>query len=127
MKPSIALCLAALAAATSFALAANAHSVPGKSPRTQELDCGKMKDVARCEALNRDIRACKDKVGDDWRQCMHQPPSTAKFAPPKLRDCASARNVPRCEAHNAALVECKDAATRAEHRKCMATAIQAKG
>jgi hypothetical protein len=84
------------------------------------MDCAKAKDKVRCESLNRDIEACKDKVGDEWRSCMHQPAPTAKFTPPKPRDCTKARNVERCEAHTTALEACKDKKTRAEHRKCMA-------
>jgi len=89
------------------------------------MDCAKAKDKARCEALNKDIAACKDKVGDEWRACMHRPVPAGKFTPPKLRDCEKARNKPRCESHNAALEACKDAATRTAHRKCMTAQLPA--
>lgn len=91
------------------------------------MDCAKAKDKARCEALNKDIAACKDKVGDEWRECMHQPAKTAKTTLPKPRDCAKARNKELCEAHNAALDACKDKTTRAEHRRCMAGQLPAPG
>jgi len=89
------------------------------------MDCAKAKDKARCEALNKDIEACRDKVGDEWRACMHRPAPAVKVAPPKPRDCTKARNKERCEAHNAALDACKDKETRAEHRKCMAAQLPA--
>jgi len=122
MKASLSVLLAALSAAT-FAIAASAQpagGAPGKGPGPHPMNCAKFKDKARCEALNKDIEACRDKVGDDWRTCMHQPLPTARFAPPKLRDCSKARNKERCETHNAALAACKDKTTRTEHRKCMA-------
>jgi hypothetical protein len=84
------------------------------------MDCAKAKDQARCASLNKDIEACRDKTGDAWRECMHQPPSSAKFTPPKPRDCSKAHNKERCEAHTIALEACKDKTTKAEHRKCMA-------
>lgn len=89
------------------------------------MDCARAKDQARCLALNKDIETCRDKIGDAWRQCMHQPVSTAKFVPPRPRDCTKARNKVRCEAHNAALQACKDKTTRVEHRKCMAQPLPA--
>ncbi|HEY5291736.1 MAG TPA: hypothetical protein VIJ43_05420 [Burkholderiales bacterium] len=122
MKPSLSVLLAAVTAAT-FATAAAAMptgAAPGKGPGAHPMDCAKAKDKARCESLNKDIEACKDKTGDEWRECMHRPAPAATFAPPKARDCAKARNKERCEAHNTALETCKDKATRVEHRKCMA-------
>ncbi len=122
MKQTLSVLLAAVAA-VAFAISAAAQPVaagPGKGPGARPMDCAKAKDKARCESLNKDIEACKDKIGDDWRRCMRQPVSTAKSAPPKPRDCAKARNKERCEAHNAALEACKDKTTRVEHRKCMA-------
>lgn len=122
MKPTLLVLLPAVAAAT-FSLTAAAYSTPAGTepkPGAQPMDCAKAKEKARCAALNKDIEACRDKIGDEWRACMHRPASTAKVAPPKLRDCAKARNQARCEAHNAALQACQDKDTRAEHRKCMA-------
>lgn len=122
MKPSLSLLLTAISAAT-FVIAAGAQpagSGAGKGPGARPMNCAKAKDKARCEALNKDIETCKDKVGDDWRACMHRPAPAVKVAPPKPRDCAKARNKERCETHNAALEACKDKETRAEHRKCMA-------
>jgi hypothetical protein len=84
------------------------------------MDCAKAKDKARCASLNKDIETCKDKTGDAWRECMHQPVPTGQFTPPKLRDCSKARNTERCEAHNGALAVCNDKTVKAEHRKCMA-------
>jgi hypothetical protein len=127
MKPCLSVLLAGATAAT-FALAATAQTPgagPAKGPRAAPMDCAKAKDKARCEALNKDIEACKDKTGDDWRQCMHQPASTAQFTPPKARDCSKARNTERCEAHNRALDACKGSSLRAEHRKCMSRELQA--
>lgn len=125
MKPTFSALLAALSAAT-FAIAASAQPAgtgPGSGPGTRPMDCAKAKDKVRCESLNKDIEACRDKVGDEWRSCMHQPAPTAKFAPPKARDCSKARNQNRCEAHNAALEACKDKTSRSEHRKCMAAQL----
>ena len=122
MKASLSVLLAAVSAAT-FSLSTMAQpAVPGpaRGPGAPAMDCAKAKDKARCERLNKDIEACRDKVGDEWRQCMHQPLPTAKFAPPKARDCAKASNRERCDAHNSALEACKAQASRAEHRKCMA-------
>jgi len=122
MKPSLSVLLAAVIAAA-FATTASAMPTGAealKGPGARPMDCAKAKDKARCESLNKDIVACRDKTGDDWRNCMHLPASAAKVKPPKPRDCAKARNKERCEAHNAALEACKDKTTRAEHRKCMA-------
>lgn len=83
------------------------------------MDCATAKDKARCEALNKDIQACRHKIGDEWRACMHRPAPAVKVAPPKPRDCSKASNKERCEAHNAALEACKDRETKAEHRRCM--------
>lgn len=127
MKPVLSVLLAAFTAAI-LALGAAAQSVaagPEKGPGARPMDCTKAKDRARCESLNRDIEACKDKIGDEWRACMHRPVPAVKVAPPKPRDCAKARNKERCEAHNAALEACKDKTTRVEHRKCMAAQLPA--
>jgi hypothetical protein len=118
---------AGIAAAT---FATNATAIPtgattGKSPGAYPMDCAKAKDKARCETLNKDIETCKDKIGDEWRECMHRPAPAAKFTPPKPRDCAKARNQKRCEAHTNALEACKDKTTRAEHRKCMTDQLPA--
>lgn len=127
MKPCLSALLAGLAAAT-FAISAAAQppgNGPGKGAGARPMDCAKAKDQARCESLNKDIEACKDKTGDEWRDCMHRPAPAAKFTPPKARDCTKARNKERCEAHTQALEGCKDKATRAEHRKCMARQLAA--
>jgi hypothetical protein len=127
MKPSLSVLLAAATAAT-FATAAAAMptgSAAGKGPGAHPMDCAKAKDKPRCETLNKDIEACKDKVGDEWRECMHRPAPAANITPPKPRDCDKARNKARCEAHNAALEACKDKTTRVEHRKCMAAQVPA--
>ena len=87
------------------------------------MDCAKAKDKVRCESLNKDIEACRGKVGDEWRSCMHQPAPTSKFTPPKARDCSKARNQERCAAHTAALEACKDKTSRSEHSKCMAAQL----
>jgi predicted secreted protein len=121
MKSRFSVMLAAVAAAI-FATAAAAlpsGAAPRKAPGTHPMDCAKAKDKARCESLNKDIEACKDKTDDEWRDCMHRPTPAARFTPPKPRDCAKARNKERCEAHGAALETCKDKTTRAEHRRCM--------
>ena len=122
MKPCLSALLAGLAAATfaTTAAAMPSGAASGKGPGAHPMDCAKAKDKAHCESLNKDIEACKDKTGDEWRECMHRPAPAATFAPPKARDCAKARNKERCEAHNTALETCKDKATRVEHRKCMA-------
>lgn len=127
MKTRLSMMLAVVCAAT-FAFTAAAQPAgggPGKGPGARPLDCAKFKDKARCEALNKDIEACRDKVGDDWRRCMHQPLPSGKYAPPKVRDCSRAHNKELCEAHNVALETCKDRTTRAEHRKCMAAQLPA--
>ncbi|MBK5105342.1 MAG: hypothetical protein JJE42_13930 [Burkholderiales bacterium] len=121
MKPSFSVLLAAVTAAT-FVITADAQPAGGnlgKGPSAYPMDCTKAKDKARCVALNKDIGACKDKIGDEWRECMHRPEPDTKITPPKLRDCTKASNMERCEAHNAALEACKDKTTRVEHRKCM--------
>ena len=119
MKPCLSVLLAGVIVATfaMTAIATPARAVPEKGPGAYPMDCTKAKDKARCENLNRDIKACKDKLGDDWRQCMRQPAPKGKFTPPKPRDCSTARNQEVCEKHNSALGMCKDRATRAEHRK----------
>lgn len=129
MKPSVSVLLAAVTTAT-LATAAAAMPTgegPGKAARSHPMDCAKAKDKARCESLNKDIQACKDKTGDEWRECMHQPAPTAKFAPPQPRDCSKARSKERCETHTSALEACKDKTTRAEHRKCMAAQLPPPG
>jgi hypothetical protein len=127
MKPSLLVLLAAVTAATfTTTLAAMpTGTAPGESPGAHPMDCAKAKDKARCESLNKDIQACKDKTGDEWRDCMHRPAPAATFAPPKARDCTKARNKERCEAHNTALETCKDKVTKVEHRKCMAGQLPA--
>ena len=127
MKTTRSVLIAAVGAAT-FAIVAGAQPAGagiGRGAGAYPMDCAKAKDKARCETLNRDIEACKDKVGDEWRECMHRPASAAKFAAPKLRDCSKARNKELCETHNTALEACKDKTTRAEHRKCMAAQLPA--
>ena len=124
MKTTRSVLIAAVSAAI-FAIAASAQPAgPGRGPGPYPMDCAKAKDKARCEALNKDIEACRDKVGDEWRDCMHRP-APAKFSPPRLRDCSKAHNKELCETHNAALEACKDKTTRAEHRKCMAGQLPA--
>jgi hypothetical protein len=128
MKPCLSILLAGVTAAT-FSITAAAQTAgagPGKGPGAKPMDCATAKDKARCEALNKDIEACKDKTGDEWRQCMHQPAPAAGFTPPKPRDCTKARNKERCEAHTLALDACKDKTTRAQHRKCMSEQQPAK-
>jgi hypothetical protein len=129
MKISLSTLLLAVIAATlaSTVAAAPAGEAAGKGPSAYPMDCTKWKDKARCESLNRDIEACKDKTDDEWRQCMHQPAPTTKFTPPKPRDCSKARNKELCEAHSSALEACKDKTTRAEHRKCMAEQLPRAG
>jgi predicted secreted protein len=121
MKPSCSVLLAGVVAATfaTIAAAMPLGAASGKSPGAHPMDCAKAKDKARCESLNKDIEACKDKTDDEWRDCMHRPAPATKFTPPKPRDCNKARNRERCEAHSTALEACKDKTTRVEHRKCM--------
>ncbi len=128
MKPCLSALLAGLVAAT-FAITAAAQAPeasPRKGPGAHPMDCAKAKDKARCESLNKDIEACRNKTGDEWRDCMHRPAPAVKVAPPKPRDCAKARNKERCEAHNVALEACKGKDTRVEHRKCMAAQLPAR-
>ena len=127
MKPTLSMLLAGITAATFAAGAAAMPTVasPGKGPSPHPMDCTKAKDKARCESLNKDIAACKDKSGDEWRDCMRRPAPSGKFTPPKPRDCVKSRNQERCEAHTNALEACKDKATRVEHRKCMAAELPA--
>jgi hypothetical protein len=127
MKFSLSVLLAAVATAI---LATAATAMPsgqagGKSPGVYPMDCAKAKDKVRCEALNKDIAACKDKTGDEGRECMHRAAPAVKFSPPRPRDCTKARNKERCETHTRALEACKDKTTRAEHRKCMAAQLPA--
>lgn len=119
--------LAALAAVTVSISAASQSgaTAPWTGPGPRQMDCAAAKDKARCAALNKRIAACRDKIDDAWRRCMGEPAPNAKFVPPKPRDCTKARNRERCEAHSAALAACKDMGSRAEHRKCMAAALQA--
>ena len=127
MKSSISVLLAAVmtTAFVSTADAVPAAGDPGKGSVAHPMDCARAKDKTRCEALNKDIAACKNKTDDEWRECMHRPAPAAWTAPPRSRDCAKARDKERCEAHNAALDSCKDKTTRAEHRKCMAGMLRA--
>jgi len=125
MTPTYSVLLAAISAAT-FAITASAQPAgpgPARGPGARPMDCAKAKDKVRCESLNKDIEACRDKVGDEWRSCMHQPAPIAKFTPPKARDCSKSRNQERCEAHTAALDACKDKTSRSEHSKCMAAQL----
>lgn len=127
MKPCLSVLLAAVTAAT-FATTAAAQppaAAAGKGPGAHPMDYAKAEDKARCESLNKDIEACKNTTGDEWRDCMHRPAPAAKFTPPKARDCAKARNKERCEAHTSALEACKDKTTRVAHRKCMAGQLPA--
>ena len=129
MKPCLSALLAGVAAAlfTSAAAGQAAGPNPAVAPGAQPMDCATAKDKARCESLNKDIETCKDKTGDEWRECMHRPAPAAKYTPPKLRDCAKAQNMERCEAHNTALETCKDKSTKVEHRKCMSAQSPAPG
>ncbi len=127
MRVSFPILLAGITAVV-FAISAAAMpsgAVPPNRPSPRPMDCAKAKDKAKCEALNKDIEACKDKTGDEWRECMHRPAPAGKFTPPKPRDCSKARNAERCEAHTKALEACKDKAKRAEHRKCMSEQLPA--
>lgn len=124
MKTFWSLFAVAIAAAT-FAVPAAAQipaagGRPAAGDRAKPKDCAKAKDRARCEALNKQIEACRDKTDDAWRECMHLPAAVAKFTPPKPRDCAKAKNKKRCEAHTRALKACEQMSTRAAHRRCMA-------
>ena len=126
MKTTFFVFLAALAT-TAYPITANAlpgSGSLGKDPSAHPMDCAKAKDRTRCEALNKEIAACRDKIGDEWRECMHRPAPDTKFSSPKLRDCATARNKERCETHNTALEACKDKTTRTEHRKCMTAQLR---
>jgi hypothetical protein len=127
MNPTIRVLLAGAAIAT-FAINAAAYSIgagPETKPGPRPIDCTNAKDRVRCESLNQDIEACRDKTDDAWRRCMRQPAPSARFVPPRLRNCAEARNKERCEAHNVALEACKDKGARTEHRKCMAGQLSA--
>jgi hypothetical protein len=127
MKSSLSVLLAAVAAATfaTTVAAMPSGSAAGASPGAYPMDCAKWKDKARCESLNKNIEACRDKTDDEWRDCMHHPATTGKFTPPRPRDCSKARNKEKCEAHTRALEVCKDKTTRAEHRKCMSEQLPA--
>ncbi len=127
MKTSFSVLLAAVSAATftATAIAMPSGAGPTNGPSARSMDCAKAKDKARCETLKKDIEACKDKTGDDWRECMHRPLPAAKFTPPKARDCTKAANKERCETHTLALEACKDKTSRAEHRKCMSEQMSA--
>ena len=129
MKSSLS---AVLAAAIAAVLASTVAAMPTgeaarKGPSAYPMDCTKWKDKTRCEALNRDIDACKTKTDDEWRDCMRRSVPTAEFTPPKPRDCSKARNKEACEAHSSALRICKNKTTRDEHRKCMAEQLPGPG
>jgi len=127
MKPSLSMLFAGVAAAT-FAISVAAMpsgAAEGKGPGARPMDCAKAKDQARCESLKKDIEACKDKTGDEWRECMHRPLPAANFTPPKPRDCSKARDKESCDAHTQALQACKDKTTRTEYRKCMSEQLAA--
>jgi len=129
MKTFLSLLTVAITAAAVVVPAAAQNPAAGVRPaegiRAKPMDCAKAKDRARCEALNKQIEACRDKTDDAWRECMHLPPSAARFTPPKPRDCTKARNKERCEAHTRALKACEGMATREAHRKCMAEQLPA--
>lgn len=125
MKSCLSVLLAGLIAATVATMvitmpAAAAEQSSGAYP----MNCAQWKDKARCEALNRDIQACKDKTDDAWLACMRLAAPTAKFTAPKSRDCSTARNKERCDAYNSALEACKDKGTRAAHRACITEQLQ---
>jgi hypothetical protein len=125
MKSCLSVLLAGVTAATISITASTASAVAAEqSAGPYPMDCTKWKDKGRCEALNRDIPACKDKTDDEWRACMHLPAPAAKFTPPKPRDCSAARDKERCEAYNSALEACKDRSTRSGHRKCTGEQMQ---
>ena len=129
MKTFLSLFAVAIVAATVAVPAAAQNPAaagrPAEGAGARPVDCAKAKDRARCEALNKQIEACRDKTDDAWRECMHLPAAVAKFTPPKPRDCTKARNKERCEAHTRALQACEQATTRAAHRKCMAEQLPA--
>ena len=129
MNPCLSVFLAGVAAALFASTAAGQAAGPNlrRAPGAQPMDCAKAKDKARCESLNKDIEACKDKTGDEWRDCMHRPAPAAQFTPPKTRDCAKAHNKERCEAHNSKLEACKEKSPRAAHRRCMSAQSPASG
>ena len=95
-----------------------------KGPAADPMDCAKWKDKGRCEALKKDILACRDKIDDEWHECMHLPPLKVKFTSPRPRDCNASHNKPVCESFNTALDACKDKGTRAEFRTCMSGQVQ---
>ncbi len=125
--PSILIAAVSAATFATSAAAVPTYAAAGKGPGAHPMDCAKAKDKARCEALNKDIEACKDKTDDAWRDCMHRPAPVAGFDPPRPRDCTKARNKPRCEVHSTALGACKDRGTKGEHRRCMTEQLQASG
>ena len=122
MKFSLsALLLAVIAALVAGTIPATAAAqTAGKGAPASPMDCSKWKDGARCESLNRKVKACRDKIDDAWLDCMGFSAPAAKFTPPKPRDCSKASNKEGCEAHTRALYACKSKTTRAEHRQCMA-------
>jgi hypothetical protein len=125
MNSRLSLILASIMAATcaTSVTAMPAGGAVEKAPSAYPMDCAKVKDKARCAALNQKIAACKDKTDDAWRECMNKPTPAASFTPPKPRDCNEARNKEVCKAHAGALAACKDKPTRAEHRNCVAGQI----
>lgn len=112
--------------ATLFGLPAFAQPTPGAvdtatvttqggSPTVRPRDCSQAPNPAACqerrEARAKLMETCKDKVGAERRQCMHE----QRFS---NSDCSKAANPQQCEARKQAYEGCKGQ-PRAQIRECM--------
>lgn len=113
--------LAALFAMPAFAQPApgpggmEPRMMQGSGPAAKNRDCSQTPNPAACqerrEARAKLMETCKDKVGAERRQCMHDQRMAAT-------DCAKAADPQQCEARKQAYQGCKDL-PRAEMRQCM--------
>ncbi|MDD5250247.1 MAG: hypothetical protein PHY45_14775 [Rhodocyclaceae bacterium] len=114
MKPRLHLLLGGLAAAL-ISLGSSAQAGPGAAtPQAANppvlAPCGKARDPARCEALQKAKEACKDTPAANKRKCIMD-------AMPPM-DCSKARNPERCAAVEQAKLTCKDK-VGPEYRQCL--------
>jgi hypothetical protein len=95
--------LPAIAQPTSSSMAPATPSGAGRG-MGRPADCSKAADPAQCEARRaaheQALAACRDRIGGERRQCMHQHAQQI--------DCARARVPQQCEARKRAYAACQE-------------------
>ncbi|WP_313954240.1 hypothetical protein [Accumulibacter sp.] len=85
-----------------------------RQARRGPVDCSRSADVEQCKARQQAHRkvfeACKDKVGAERRQCMHQQA--------QMTDCSQARNPQQCETRKQAYAACQGR-NGAQFKRCV--------